>query len=138
MAKNKEDDVASAEQTKKNDEAARMQAKIEAEQRAVAEAEEQEAKAAVRRLREEQQIKDGLRPAPAITTVTPINKARPGEETVTMDFPRDVYIWAERDPKWPGTYKVQFRKGLQEVPVSLADNWYLKACGVKKYEGRRT
>lgn len=51
----------------------------------------------------------------------------PDEDTVTMTFPKDVMI---QDDK---RRKIQFKKGVQEVPVSLKDHWYLNANGVTEY-----
>lgn len=89
--------------------------------------------AAVKKLTEQQDALNKLRPSPAVVHSTPAEIARPGDKTVTMIFPKDVFIWAEPTEKFPGRFKVQFRRGVCEVPESLSDHWYLAACGVKKH-----
>jgi hypothetical protein len=62
------------------------------------------------------------------------------EPTVTMIFPHDVKLtvgrWdfteGEESPYIGRT--ITFRKGPQEVPVSLKDHFYLKAHGIVPYE----
>jgi hypothetical protein len=142
--KNENDPMADAirnSDTTKNDEAARMQADIDEKERLRAAAIRADEHETISRMAREQAERDRLRPATPITQSTGAHVARPGEETVTMNFPREMFIWAEpvKDAE-PGSpqakrFKVVFRKGLQEVPVSLADNWYLRECGVERYEG---
>lgn len=45
-----------------------------------------------------------------------------------MLFPRPMKLAVTHDNV------VSFREGPQEVPVELADHWYLKNNGVKAYE----
>jgi hypothetical protein len=51
----------------------------------------------------------------------------PDDETVTMVFPQPVNVML------PNYKQVRFEAGPQEVPVRLADNWYLKANRVVPY-----
>lgn len=50
-------------------------------------------------------------------------------ETVMMVFPADVLF----TPDGYEEPKIQFRKGVQQVPVKYADHWYLGQCGATKY-----
>src|SRR5437588_4048016 len=50
-----------------------------------------------------------------------------GEPTVLMIFPHPVLLTVH------ATKRIQFRDGPQQVPVSLADHFYLKANGVKAF-----
>lgn len=50
------------------------------------------------------------------------------ENTVTMIFPHRIVLTMAH-----GTSH-EFLAGVHEVKASLADHWYLKAHGVKKYE----
>lgn len=50
----------------------------------------------------------------------------PSEPTVVMNFPRRVQLTV-------GTRVITFKPGPNEVPLSLTDHWYLKACGVERF-----
>lgn len=110
------------------------QMKIDADARARTEAENADALAAARKMMREQAERDKLRPLPPITQSVTAAIARPEESTVTMIVPRDMFIWAEPDGSHPVRYKVSFRRGVQEVPVSLSEHWYLRANNVLPYE----
>ena len=110
------------------------QMKIDADARAKAEAENADALAAARKMMQEQAERDKLRPLPPITQSVTAATARPDEDTRTMVFPRDMFIWAEPDEGHPIRRKVAFRRGIQEVPVSLSEHWYLQANNVLPYE----
>jgi hypothetical protein len=66
-----------------------------------------------------------IAPLPTITRT--VAETHPEEETVTMIFPKDVTI-VDNEKR-----RILFKKGPQEVPVSLKDNWYLKANKVELY-----
>lgn len=116
------------------DKARAVQEKIEADARAKVEAENADALAAARKMMQEQAERDKLRPLPPITQSVSAATARPDEDTVTMVFPKDLFIWAEPDESHPKRNKVSFKRGIQEVPVSLRDHWYLKANNVLSYD----
>lgn len=90
------------------------------------------ADAQIRRQFEE---REKLRPMPPITQSVTADVARPDEETEVWQFSRPCFIWAEPDETHPARHKVSFQKGLQNVPKSLTDNWYLKRVG-KPYQGK--
>lgn len=52
----------------------------------------------------------------------------PGAETVTVVSPKRVLITLDNQ------LKVEIKEGVQELPVEVADHWYAKANGVKRYE----
>lgn len=52
------------------------------------------------------------------------------EETVPMDFPRDVTLLHEG-------IKHEFKKGIRRVPESMVDHYYLRHNGVRQWEGWR-
>lgn len=54
-------------------------------------------------------------------------KSMPNVRTVTMTFVRRVLLLRD------GRY-YEFQPGVQEVPVVLADDWYLKQMGATRYE----
>jgi len=56
------------------------------------------------------------------------DEPEPKESTVTMTFPRKTAVLDSK-----GLVQT-FEAGIHEVPESLADNYYLEWCGVKKYE----
>ena len=60
--------------------------------------------------------------------LSPVAARRPDEDTVTMIIPQDVIV-TRNDYS-----RVQFLKGIQEVPRHLADHWYLKAAGAQAYD----
>lgn len=136
MAKDKED----KDDGKKNpvvadsSAAVAAQMRIDADARARTEAENADTLAAARKMMHEQAERDKLRPLPPITQSVTASTARPDEDTVTMVVPRDMFIWAEPDATHPIRYKVSFRRGVQEVPVSLSEHWYLRANNVLPYE----
>lgn len=75
--------------------------------------------------------KERLRPlSTPITQSKTAREACPNENTVTMMFPKPLFVWTDKSK-----LKVHFNAGVQEVPESLADHWYLVANGVKRYEG---
>ena len=60
------------------------------------------------------------------------------EETVKMGFPRHVVlVLPASDPDRPIHYssKVFFHRGFNDVPVSLADHWYLHDAGAFRVDG---
>lgn len=79
--------------------------------------------------------REKLRPMPPITASVAPEVARPGEDYEIWNFVKPCFIWAEPDEKNPKRLKVSFGKGLQRVPKSLTDNWYLKTVG-QPYEGK--
>lgn len=50
-----------------------------------------------------------------------------GETSVIMLFPKDVMLHLNDGSK------IKYAAGVNTVPVSLKDHWYLKANGVKEY-----
>lgn len=75
-----------------------------------------------------------LRPLPPITQASSAKDARPDDEMVLMMFPHPCFIWAEPTEAYPKRHKVAFGRGIQQVPVSLKDNWYLRDLGVREVE----
>lgn len=57
-------------------------------------------------------------------------QACPGEDTVQMMIPlKGVTLTLDKGQK------VRFPGGIQNVPVSLQDHWYMRAHGVKPFKG---
>lgn len=66
--------------------------------------------------------RQGEQRTPAMTAA----EAAPGERTVKMDFPHPVTLTLS------GYRMVRFGSGVQDVPVSMVDEPYLKDSGVTK------
>lgn len=66
---------------------------------------------------------------PGLVTMESVMKE--GEGTVTMIVPTPVNITLEKG------VKVHIPEGTQEVPESLANHFYLKACGATVYGGKK-
>lgn len=118
---------------------AEIQAKIEAQAEARKQAQIQEHERFLEKLKREREEAEKLRPLPPITQAVSASVARPKDTMVVMIFPRPMFVWAEPvldkvkdDPIYARRLKVAFGAGIQDVPESLADHWYLEASGVKK------
>lgn len=119
-------------QREKNEEAVRMQAEIDAREASKKAAEEQAALDYAAKLKVEREEAEKLRPLPPVIGTTSAEVAQPNEPTVLMEFPKPVVIWA-KDNKG-NQIKVGFQKGVQKVPESMKDNWYLAVNGVRAIE----
>lgn len=62
----------------------------------------------------------------AVTAPRPASELFPDEATVRMLFPRRVVLTIK------GQTRVVFERGVNEVPKSLADHWYLQANRVTR------
>jgi hypothetical protein len=114
--------------------AVRMQQ--EADQRAneAAAADRVESARIAHEIAERYKEQEKLRPMPPITQCTAARVARPDDEMVLMFFPRPMFIWAEPNEQHRIRHKVAFGRGIQEVPESMKDDWYLKANGVEEVD----
>src|SRR5258708_3969767 len=65
--------------------------------------------------------------AARVNDLTDVEQAFPDEETVSMDFPKDVTLILDGHKG-----KVKFRAGPNDAPVTLADHFYLTAHGVTR------
>ena len=125
-------------QKAKNDEAAAMQSRIDEQAKERRRIETEEMQRAQARVAAERIEQEKLRPLPPITQSVGGSFARPNEDTVDMVFPRPMFIWAEPTDEIKKRHKVSFGVGIQPVPVSLRDNWYLRESGVKTLEEVRS
>jgi hypothetical protein len=64
---------------------------------------------------------------PAMVTIAQYRE-KAGEQTVTMDIPKRVCVTLQN------CQRVIFEPGIHEVPVSLADHFYLAGSGAKKFD----
>lgn len=124
-------------QSAKNAEARQIQEGIERDAVARNAAISDDERQTLAKMTNDREEREKLRPRAPVIRATSAERARPGEKTVTMIFPKTMFIWAEPNEK-SGRFKVEFAKGVQQVPESLADDWYLKASGVKPYDGGST
>lgn len=118
-------------QAAKNAEARAMQERIDDQARLLKNEEAMESARIQARLIAERAEQEKLRPLPPITQSVSATFARPGEKTVDMVFARPMFIWAEPTENQKNRHKVSFSAGIQPVPESLVDNWYLRSAGVK-------
>jgi hypothetical protein len=61
-----------------------------------------------------------------VERVDPAKAGAEGEEMVDMSFPRDVTLLTDDGRR------IDFKRGVQPVPVSMADHQWLRAHGVKR------
>jgi len=113
-----------------------VQARIDEQAEARRQADTDAQLAFIAKLKKEQEEALKLRPLPPITQSTPGRQARPDDDVVLMMFPHPMFIWADpvpdhANPVYHRRCKIAFGAGVQEVPESLVDNWYLKNAGVK-------
>lgn len=117
------------------EEAAKKQREIDNEARERSAAIERQALSFAFEMQQRQAEQEKLRVLPPIMQAVHAEVARPDEECVLMHFPKAMFIWANPVADAPEgdvrkrRLKVAFGSGVQKVPVSLRDDWYLKAAG---------